>query len=261
MRGSVRLAALTGLHVVYVWTHDSIGLGEDGPTHQPVEHVAALRAMPGLSVVRPGDPNETAAAWHLAIEHAEGPVALALTRQKLPVLTGTAAHALEGVRHGAYVLAEATDADGDVVEPDVILIATGSEVQLAVAAQAELRGEGIRARVVSMPSWDRFEAQSQAYRDSVLPPDQRKRVSVEAAVSFGWDRWVGPEGAMIAVDRFGASAPANQLFEAYGFTVRHVAQVARQVMGGERHGVVSVPFRHEAPGVPTAPGAISQQRS
>ncbi len=253
MRGSVRLAALTGLHVIYVWTHDSIGLGEDGPTHQPVEHYAALRAMPNLTFVRPGDPNEAVAAWRLAVEEHHGPVALALTRQKLPVLPGTATHATDGVARGGYILAEATDADGHRAAPDVILIATGSELSLAMEARAELIGEGIRTRVVSLPSWERFAAAPKSYRDEVLPPTEIRRVSVEAGVSMGWDRWVGPEGAIIAIDRYGASAPASALFPAFGFTAAHVASVARRVMIGELSGVVSAPFEHHAPAAPHAP--------
>ncbi len=197
MRGSVRLSALSGLHVIDVWTHDSVGLGEDGPTHQPVEHYAALRAIPNFWFVRPADANETAAAWRLAIERRDGPVGLALTRQKLPILPGTAERAVEGLRRGAYVLADAANADGQPEPPDVILIATGSEVSLAMSARALLTSEGIRTRVVSMPCWERFEAQTAEYRESVLPRACTKRVSVEAGVSLGWDRWVGPEGAMV----------------------------------------------------------------
>ena len=257
MRGSVRLASLTGLHVVYVWTHDSIGLGEDGPTHQPVEHYAALRAMPGLTFIRPGDPNEAVAAWRVAIEHDAGPVALALTRQKLPVLAGTAARAVDGVTRGGYVLADAVDRDGGSTQPDVILIATGSELSLAMDARAELTAEGIRTRVVSMPCWELFEAAPRSYRDQVLPPGDIRRVSIEAGVSMGWDRWVGTEGAIIAIDRYGASAPASQLFPAFGFTAAHIASVARHVMTGDLRGVVSAPFEHEAPGAPDAPEARS----
>jgi transketolase len=252
MRGSVRIAALTGLHVVYVWTHDSIGLGEDGPTHQPVEHYAALRAMPNLTFLRPGDPNEAVAAWQVAVEEHHGPVALALTRQKLPVLPGSATRARDGVARGGYVLAEATDAEGHPTAPDVILIATGSELSLAMDARAELTSEGIRARVVSLPCWERFAAAPRAYRDEVLPPTEVRRVSIEAGVSMGWDRWVGTEGAIIAIDRYGASAPANQLFPAFGFTAAHVASVARRVMIGELQGVVSAPFDHHAPRAPHA---------
>ena len=225
MRGSVRLGALAGLHVIHVWTHDSVGLGEDGPTHQSVEHYAALRAIPNLWFVRPGDANETSAAWALAIERRDGPVALALTRQKLPVLEGPAEKAREGVARGGYVL---RDASGGA--PRLIIIATGSELQLAMAAAQALDGEGIATRVVSLPCWERFEAQDQAYRDAVLPPEVRKRVSVEVGVSLGWERWVGDEGAIVGLDHFGASAPAGTIFEHFGFTADHVADVGRRVV-------------------------------
>ncbi|MFL5685561.1 MAG: transketolase [Chloroflexota bacterium] len=225
MRGAVRLGALAGLHVVHVWTHDSIGLGEDGPTHQSVEQYAALRAIPNLWFVRPGDANETAAAWALAVERRDGPVALALTRQKLPVLEGTAEKAREGVARGGYVL---RDAAGGA--PGLIIIGTGSELQLAMAAGGTLDDDGIPTRVVSLPCWERFDAQDQAYRDSVLPPDVRKRVSVEVGVSLGWERWVGDEGAIIGLDHFGASAPAGTIFEHFGFTADRVADVGRRVV-------------------------------
>ena len=231
MRGSVRLAALSGLHVIYVWTHDSVGLGEDGPTHQPVEHYAALRAIPNLWFVRPGDANEAAAAWALAIERRDGPVALALTRQKLPVLAGTAERARAGLVRGGYVLREASGGS-----PQLITIGTGSELQLAVAAADALEGEGIPTRVVSLPCWERFEAQDQAYRDSVLPPDVRKRMSVEIGVSLGWERWVGDEGAIVGLDHYGASAPAGTIFEKFGFTAERVTDVARRVVREGLHG-------------------------
>ncbi len=231
MRGSVRLAALSGLHVIYVWTHDSVGLGEDGPTHQPVEHYAALRAIPNLWFTRPGDANEASAAWALAIERRDGPVALALTRQKLPVLPGTAEMAREGLRRGGYVL---RDASGG--KPGLILIGTGSELQLAFAAADQLEAEGIATRVVSLPCWETFEAQDQAYRDSVLPPDVRKRVSVEIGVSLGWERWVGDEGAIIGLDHYGASAPAGTIFQHFGFTADRVADVGRRVVRDGLHG-------------------------
>jgi len=240
MRGSVRLAALSGLQVVYVWTHDSVGLGEDGPTHQPVEHYAALRAMPDLTFVRPGDANETSAAWALAVEHRRGPTALALSRQKLPTLPGTADLARLGVRAGAYVIAEATTPDGTVTGPELILIATGSELHLAMAAREILTAEGIRTRVVSMPCWERFEAQPAAYRAEVLPPEVESRVSIEAGASLGWERWVRPDrGAIMAIDRFGLSAPAEHIFERFGFTVEHVVEVARGVRAGEVSGVIA----------------------
>jgi transketolase len=237
MRGSVRLAALSGLHVIYVWTHDSVGLGEDGPTHQPVEHYAALRAIPNLWFVRPGDANETAAAWALAIERGQddpsGPIGLSLTRQKLPTLAGTAEKAREGLRRGGYVLREAAGGT-----PDVILIGTGSELQLAFGAAEALETDGVAARVVSLPCWERFEAQDAAYRDSVLPPDVTARVSVEAGVSLGWERWVGDRGAIVGLDHFGASAPAGTIFKAFGFTVERVAAVARDVIAGRVHGPI-----------------------
>jgi transketolase len=235
MRGAVRLAALSGLHVVDVWTHDSVGLGEDGPTHQPVEHYAALRAIPNLWFVRPGDANETVAAWELAIERRledpSGPVALSLTRQKLPTLAGTAEKAREGLRRGGYILREA---DGGT--PRIILIGTGSELQLAFGAAEALERDGIPARVVSLPCWERFEAQDAAYRESVLPRAVRARVSVEAGVSLGWDRWVGDEGAIVGLDHFGASAPAGTIFERFGFTVDRVVGVARGVLDGSVRG-------------------------
>ncbi len=229
MRGSVRLAALSGIHVVYVWTHDSVGLGEDGPTHQPVEHYAALRAIPNLWFVRPGDANETAAAWALALErggeHPSGPVARSLTRQKLPVLEGTAEKAREGLRRGGYVLREARGG-----RPELILIGTGSELQLALTAAEALERDGIPTRVVSLPCWERFEAQDPSYRDEVLPPDLRRRVSVEAGISLGWERWVGDEGAIVGLDHFGASAPAGTIFERFGFTTDRVADIGRKVV-------------------------------
>ena len=225
MRGAVRLASLSGLHVIYIWTHDSVGLGEDGPTHQPVEHYAALRAMPNLYFVRPGDPNETVAAWAIAVERSDGPVALALTRQKLPVLKGTAELAREGVERGGYVLREASGGT-----PELIMIGTGSELQLAFAAAGTLEDEGIPSRVVSMPCWELFDLQDQAYRDAVLPPAVRARVSVEIGVPLGWERWVGDEGAIIGLDHYGASAPAGTIFEKFGFTAGRVTDVARRVV-------------------------------
>jgi len=240
MRGSVRLAALSGLHVVYVWTHDSIGVGEDGPTHQPVEHYAALRAIPNLWFLRPGDGNEAAAAWALAVERpfvdgaANGPVALSLTRQKLPTLPGTKEKARDGVRRGGYVL---RDADGGQ-EPELILIGTGSELALCFEAADALEADGIPTRVVSLPSWERFEAQDAAYRESVLPRATRKRVTVECGVSMGWERYAGDEGAVIGLDRFGASSPAGTIFTAFGFTAANVADVGRRVVREGLHGRV-----------------------
>jgi transketolase len=237
MRGAVRIAALAGLHVIYVWTHDSVGLGEDGPTHQPVEHYAALRAIPNLWFVRPGDANEATAAWALAVERRDGPVALALTRQKLPTLVGTAELAREGLRRGGYVLRRAsTEAGGGT--PAVILIATGSELQLAMGAAEALEAEGTPARVVSIPCWERFEAQDEAYRESVLPWSVGARVTIEAGVSLGWDRYAGDNGAVLGIDHFGASAPAGTIFTEFGFTVDRVTEVARRVIRGEVRGQV-----------------------
>jgi transketolase len=240
MRGSVRLSALSGLHTIFVWTHDSIGVGEDGPTHQPVEHYAALRAIPGFDFIRPGDPNESSAAWALAIENKHRPTGLAFTRQKLPVLAGTAELAREGVRAGGYVLADAVDARGEVTEPELILLATGSELHLAMQAREQLTADGVAVRVVSMPCFERFDAQPPEYRDEVLPPDVTARLSIEAGVSFGWDRYVeSRHGAIMAIDRFGMSAPAGEIFERFGFSGANVATVARGVLSGTIRGVIS----------------------
>jgi transketolase len=224
MRPSIRLAALSRARVIYVWTHDSIALGEDGPTHQPIEQLASLRAMPDLIVLRPSDATETVEAWRLAVAHSEGPVGLVLTRQKLPVIDRTVHAPASGLAKGAYVLA-----DGDERRPDVILIATGSEVSIALEAHALLVLDGIRSRVVSMPSWELFERQPQAYRDNVLPPDVRARVSIEAASPFGWERYVGSEGGIIGINRFGASAPGPALMREFGFTPEHIVEMAKTV--------------------------------
>ncbi len=226
MRPSIRLAALSAARVIYVWTHDSIAIGEDGPTHQPVEQIASLRAMPNMLILRPADANETAEAWRIAMQHKAGPVGLVLTRQKLPVLDREALAPAAGTARGAYVL---VDADQQA-PPELILIATGSEVSLALAAHKQLVGEGIRSRVVSMPSWELFDAQSLEYRRSVLPLAVQARVSIEAASPFGWERYVGPGGAIIGVDRFGASAPGPVVMEHYGFTVEHVVSTAKTVL-------------------------------
>ena len=224
MRPAVRLSALGHYPVIWVWTHDSIGVGEDGPTHQPVEHLMSLRAMPNLWLVRPCDANETAVAWKVAIEREGGPVALALSRQKLPTLDRSEVAPAAGLERGAYTLWESGP-------PDVILIASGSEVSLALEAGRKLAAEnGTAVRVVSMPCWELFEAQPQGYRDEVLPPDVKARLSVEAGVSFGWRRWVGSEGDGIAVDRYGASAPAPEVFEHLGFTVDNVVARAAALL-------------------------------
>ena len=225
MRPSIRLAALSKARVIYVWTHDSIGLGEDGPTHQPVEHLAGLRATPGLLMLRPADATETVEAWRAALRHKQGPAGLVLTRQKLPVLDRQTLAPASGVARGAYVLAEAGG-----TAPDVILIATGSEVSVALEAHQRLVRDGIRSRIVSMPSWELFEAQPKAYRDSVLPPAVRARVGVEAATPFGWERYVGSEGAIIGVNRFGASAPGPVVMREFGFTPEHVVETAKALL-------------------------------
>jgi len=226
MRPAVRLAALSELPVIYVWTHDSIAVGEDGPTHQPVEHLAALRAMPNLTVIRPGDANETVVAWRVALQRRHGPTALVLTRQKVPVLDRTVYAAAEGLTRGAYVLADAAGG-----RPELILIGTGSEVSLVTEAHAALAKEGVRARVVSMPSWELFAAQSAEYRFEVLPPEVPRRLAVEAAASFGWERWLGPGGEMLGIDRFGASAPGDVNLREFGFTVERVLARARAMVG------------------------------
>jgi transketolase len=210
------------LPVIHVFTHDSIGLGEDGPTHQPVEQLASLRAVPGLDVIRPADANEVAEAWRLAIDRHHQPVALILTRQDVPIFDRTKYASAEGVRRGGYVLAD--PADGG---PEVILIATGSEVALALAAHEELLAAGTRSRVVSLPCWELFDRQEQAYRDEVLPPAIRARVSVEEASTFGWDRWIGPEGAKVGMHTFGSSAPLKDVMNEFGFTPDKVAEAAR----------------------------------
>ncbi len=225
MRGAMRLAALMELPVIYVLTHDSIGLGEDGPTHQPIEHVASLRAMPNMTVIRPGDANETVEGWRAALLNRKGPTALLLTRQGLPVVDRNKYGSAEGLHKGAYVLADASDGS-----PDVILMATGSEVQLILDAYEKLTAKGIRARAVSMPCWELFEAQSKEYRDSVLPPKITARVAVEAAAPFGWHRYVGLSGVVIAMDHFGASAPAKILFRKFGFTVENIIEKAESLL-------------------------------
>lgn len=225
MRPSIRLAALSRAHVIYVYTHDSVFLGEDGPTHQPVEHLASLRAMPNLLVLRPGDANEVAEAWRIAMTQRKRPVALALTRQGVETLDRTRYASAEGVHRGAYVLADSSDGT-----PEVILLATGSEVPLVVEAYEQLTEEGIGTRVVSMPSWELFEEQPAAYRDEVLPPAATRRLAVEAGASLGWDRWVGPDGDTITIDRFGTSAPRTDVAEEYGFTVENVVAKAEALL-------------------------------
>jgi transketolase len=217
LRPAIRLAAIMGLPVTYVFTHDSIAVGEDGPTHEPVEQLPALRAMPHLQVIRPADGNETAAAWKIAVESKDRPTALILSRQNLPTLKGTDVNAYEGVSKGAYVVSPS-----ERETPDALLLATGSEVGLAVEAQHVLAGDGIHVSVVSMPSWDRFEAQTKEYKESVIPKAVKKRLAIEMATSLGWHRYAGDEGEVLAIDTFGASAPGEKIMEEYGFSVNNV---------------------------------------
>ena len=226
MRPPIRLAALMGLHVVHVFTHDSIAVGEDGPTHQPVEQLAGLRAIPNLIVIRPGDANETAVAWKLALETRDRPVVLVLSRQSVPTLDRSRYAPATGLRRGAYVLSDAPDGN-----PELILIATGSEVGLIVSAAQRLDEDGIAVRSVSMPSWELFDALTQTERDSVLPPSVPARLAVEAGIAQGWRRYVGDRGAVLSVERFGASAPGNEVLQRYGFTVDNVCARAKALLG------------------------------
>lgn len=227
LRPAIRLAALSKLPVVYVFTHDSIAVGEDGPTHEPIEQVPSLRLIPGLRVIRPADANETAAAWQYALSQTEHPVVLALTRQNLPILAGTVGKDKEIIEKGAYVVSEAQGG-----QPEAIIIATGSEVSLAVEAQAKLQEKGINVRVVSMPCREQFDAQPKEYRDSILPPSVRARVAVEAAHPAGWDRYVGDQGSVIGIDHFGASAPGGLVMEKFGFNVDNVVKHVESVLKG-----------------------------
>ena len=226
MRGSIRLAALSEYPVIYVFTHDSIGLGEDGPTHQPIEHLAAMRAIPNMIVIRPGDANESVVAWQVAMERAHGPTAMVFSRQKLPVFDQTKLAPRDGLRKGAYTLLDAPDG-----QPEVLLLATGSEVSLALLAHAELAKQGTRARVISFPSWELFEAQSQAYRNSVLPPSVKARLSIEAGVAQGWREWVGDNGDIMSIEHFGASAPYKDIYKNFGLTVEDVVARALRLLG------------------------------
>jgi transketolase len=228
-RGAIRLSALMEIPVLHILTHDSIGVGEDGPTHQPVEQLISLRAVPGLLVFRPADANEVVEAWRIVTALRHEPAVLVLSRQALPTLDRNVLAPASGVARGAYVLAEADGGD-----PDVILLATGSEVHLALAARDELQSGGIRVRVVSMPCWELFDRQPQAYRDEVLPPSVRARVSVEQASTLGWDRYVGDGGAVIGMHTFGASAPLKQLLTKFGFTPDRVVEEARDRVAAAR---------------------------
>jgi transketolase len=225
MRPAIRLAALMNVPSIFIFTHDSIGVGEDGPTHQPVEHLASLRAIPNLTVIRPADANETTAAWRCALEN-HGPTALILSRQKLPILDTSQYPINEGTARGAYILHD-TDSS-----PDIILIATGSEVHLALSTAGKLSEEGVKARVVSMPSWELFQAQSQEYRDQVLPPDIKARLALEAGIGMGWGQWVGAGGDVISVDRFGVSAPGGEAMKQFGYTEENVSARAKAVISG-----------------------------
>jgi transketolase len=242
MRGAVRLAALMKLPVIFVWTHDSIGLGEDGPTHQPIEHLAALRAIPGLDVVRPSDANETAAAWATILKNGDRPAGLILSRQNLPIVArGQDGFAdTSGVAKGGYIL---KDSEGT---PDVILIGTGSEVQYAVAAAEQLAGEGVSARVVSLPCREWFDEQGQEYKDSVIPPEVKARVSVEAGVSMGWRDLVGDAGRIISIEHYGASASGSKLFEEFGFSGDTVVAAAKESIAAS--GQTSAPTHSAASG-------------
>ncbi|WP_141503928.1 transketolase [Paenibacillus luteus] len=225
LRPAVRLAALMKLPVVYVLTHDSIAVGEDGPTHEPIEQLASIRIIPDLTVIRPADGNETSAAWAYAVENTGNPVALVLTRQNLPILEGTVDGIHENLRRGAYVVADAANG-----KPQAQILATGSEVQLAVAAQKALAEEGIQVRVVSMPSWDLFEKQSKEYKNSVILPEVKARLAIEMAHPFGWERYTGDQGDILAIDRFGASAPGDRVIKEYGFTVENVVSKVKALL-------------------------------
>jgi transketolase len=230
MRPSIRLGALMRLHIIYIFTHDSVALGEDGPTHQPVEHLASLRAMPNLTVIRPADANETAEAWRVAMEHREGPVALILTRQNVPVIDRSRFNPANGLRNGAYVLADSP------AKPEIILIATGSEVHLALEVYERLHNEGIGVRVVSMPSWELFERQTEEYRNKILPPETTVRMSIEGGVTLGWHKYVGLQGEIVGIDHFGASAPGKTVLKEFGFTSENVLKRVRALLGERRGG-------------------------
>ncbi|MFL6212013.1 MAG: transketolase [Pyrinomonadaceae bacterium] len=230
MKPAIRLACLSEVQVIYVFTHDSVGLGEDGPTHQPIEQLAGLRAIPHLYVIRPADPHEVREAWRIAILRRHAPTALILTRQKVPTIDRQTFASAEGLQRGAYILAEATDATGQNTKPQLILLATGSEVSLTLEARAQLQQAGTPTRVVSMPCWELFEEQAETYRNEILPPDIRARLSVEAGARLGWDRYVGPQGDAICLDRFGASAPGDVALRELGFNVENVIKRAQALL-------------------------------
>jgi len=229
MRPTIRLAAIMEIPVIYIWTHDSIGLGEDGPTHQPVEQLPSLRAIPGLTLMRPADANEVVEAWKVIMKLRHEPAGLVLTRQAVPTLDRSQYAPASGVAKGAYILADAPGA-----RPDVILMASGSEVALCVDAYEKLKAEGIKARVVSMPSWDLFEHQDQDYREQVLPPGVKARVAVEQASTFGWSQYLGLDGVVIGMHTFGASAPLKELQKKFGFSPDRVVEAARRAIARVR---------------------------
>jgi len=225
MREPIRLSALSRYPSIWVFTHDSIGVGEDGPTHQPVEHLATLRAIPGMTVIRPADANETAVAWKVAVERRHAPTLLALTRQNVPTLDRTLFTPADGLERGAYVLADLGDGD-----PELILMASGSEVSLIVEAGIRLAAEAVAVRLVSFPSWELFAGQDQEYRESVFPSMTKARLAVEAGISMGWERWVGERGAILGIDRFGASAPCEVVYREFGLSIRNIVKRALQLI-------------------------------
>jgi transketolase len=224
MRPAIRVAAMSEYPTIFVFTHDSIGVGEDGPTHQPVEHLAALRSIPNLIVIRPADANETVQAWKFALQHRDGPVTLLLTRQGLPVLDQNKYASATNLSKGAYILA-------GVDKPDVLLLASGSEVSVALCAAEGLAKEGIKAQVVSMPCWELFEKQSQQYKDSVLPPTVKGRIGIEAGVELGWHKYIGDKGVFVGMSSFGASAPFKICMQKFGITADNVVKTAKKVLG------------------------------
>jgi len=226
MRPAIRVAAMSKYPTIFVFTHDSIGIGEDGPTHQPIEQLASLRAIPNLLVIRPADANETAIAWKFALQYRDGPVALLFTRQSLPVIDREKFASPENLIRGAYILA-------GVEKPDVLLLATGSEVSVALSAYQKLTEQGIAARVINMPCWELFERQSKEYRNSVIPPKVKARVAIEAGVELGWYKWLGDNGIFIGLSTFGASAPGKVCFEKFGITAERVVEAAKRLITGD----------------------------
>jgi transketolase len=225
MREPIRLSALSHYPSIWIFTHDSVGVGEDGPTHQPVEQLATLRAIPGMTVIRPADANETVAAWKVAVEHRHGPTLIALTRQNVPTLDRDLFTPADGLESGAYVLADMGDGD-----PELILMASGSEVSLIIEAGMRLAAEAITVRLVSFPSWELFAAQDQAYRESVLPTMTKARLAIEAGVSMGWERWVGERGVILGIERFGASAPFEDIYREFGLTIGNIVERSLQLV-------------------------------